>query len=217
MCIPTRESLTATATTASDGTYAVAGLAPGSYYVQTINALGFVDEIYDNLACPGCQPWRGTTVTVIDASETTGIDFDLAAGVAVSGLVQAVPSAGAPWPVKGIGVLFFTSGSAPAGRALSDATGRYTITLAPGTYYAVSEATPGYIRRLYINGQCAGGACALDTGTPIQVVSGSVTNVDFPLTQCTPGSLAPRDARNGGRGLRVPPDAPVDRIGQPGL
>ena len=148
--------LTATATTASDGTYAVAGLAPGSYYVQTTNALGFVDEIYANLACPGCQPWRGTAVTVIDASETTGIDFDLAAGVAVSGLVQAVPSAGAPWPVKGIGVLFFTSGSAPAGRAVSDATGRYTITLAPGTYYAASEATPGYLRRLYIDAQCAG-------------------------------------------------------------
>ena len=70
--------------TASDGTYTVQGLAPGDYRVQVrAPGQGFVYQLYD-----GTTDWsQAAPVTVSSGASTTGIDFSLAAGGAVSGTV----------------------------------------------------------------------------------------------------------------------------------
>ena len=57
----------------------------GTFFVATHNDIGFVDEIYDDLSCPGgsvftgaCDPGLGTPVEVTAGPPTaTGIDFAL--------------------------------------------------------------------------------------------------------------------------------------------
>jgi hypothetical protein len=64
-----------TATTATDGTYSIAALAPGPYFLNTSNEQGIVDQRHDNVPCAGCTPTTGSAVTVTAGVTTAGIDF----------------------------------------------------------------------------------------------------------------------------------------------
>ncbi|MEM7354224.1 MAG: carboxypeptidase regulatory-like domain-containing protein, partial [Acidobacteriota bacterium] len=68
------------------GGYEIAGLSPGTYFVDTIDNGAFRDELYDNLPCPNsaCDPTTGTPIAVALNSPVTGIDFvlDLDQGLA---------------------------------------------------------------------------------------------------------------------------------------
>ena len=73
-------SLFTSVTTNASGVYATTGLPAGTYYVRTSNGLGCVDELYDNLLCPGgaCAVTKGTGVSVTAWATTSGINFGLA-------------------------------------------------------------------------------------------------------------------------------------------
>ena len=75
-------TLAGSATTNLSGMYKVSGLAAGTYYVRTSNSFGFLDELYNDLPCPGgsCVVTSGTAVTVTAATTTTGINFALLPG-----------------------------------------------------------------------------------------------------------------------------------------
>jgi len=66
--------------TNASGVYTVTGLAVGTYYVRTSNSLGYIDELYNNLPCPGgsCTVTSGTGVSVTAGATTSGINFGLA-------------------------------------------------------------------------------------------------------------------------------------------
>lgn len=188
------------AISASDGTYTAlpmsstsfTALNPGTFYLRTLGTAGYVDEVYDNQPCPACDPLRGTPVAVTATADTTGIDFDLSTGVEVSGLVQTIGlSIGVMAPVSGIGISLFTPQGALAARGVSDRTGRFAVTVPSGTYYAMSDAERGYVRRLHVNASCPGGTCDVTTGTAIVVSGAPVTNVDLVLPQCNAPSIAP--------------------------
>ena len=58
--------------------------APGSYYLRTRNHRGYVDEVFPDALCVGCDVRIGTAI-VLGTSEVSGIDFTLGAGGVVSG------------------------------------------------------------------------------------------------------------------------------------
>ena len=71
----------ASVSTDFDGSYSF-GLAAGTYFAATTNLLGYVDELYDNLSCPGggnagCDPTTGTPIQVTVGGTVSGIDFVL--------------------------------------------------------------------------------------------------------------------------------------------
>jgi len=57
--------------------YVLSGLPPGSYYIRTLNQLGYEDEVYNDLPCIECDVTDGQLVTVIGAATTPGVDFVL--------------------------------------------------------------------------------------------------------------------------------------------
>jgi hypothetical protein len=89
--------------TDASGEYAARGLPTGTYFVTTENFLGFIDEIYDDLQCPGsaarfnCFPTGGVPVEAAVGATTVGIDFTLDRLSAMSGTVVAETS-GQPIP-----------------------------------------------------------------------------------------------------------------------
>ena len=73
----------------ADGYYTTPAVPPGSYYVFTQNAPGHIGEIYNDQPRPfdSTSVSVGTLVSVTAGTTTPGIDFSLARGGTVSGLV----------------------------------------------------------------------------------------------------------------------------------
>ncbi|MBN2569555.1 MAG: carboxypeptidase regulatory-like domain-containing protein, partial [Deltaproteobacteria bacterium] len=78
-----------------DGTYAIMGLQPGSYYIQTNNnnQSNYVNEWYTGSATPGsysaydCESASPVAITVIAGQTETGKNFDLVLGASIEGTV----------------------------------------------------------------------------------------------------------------------------------
>ena len=80
----------ASATTGADGTYVVDGLLPGQFRVKTDSwPLDYVDEMYDDIPCPGnsCSYDAGTLVPVTIETTTPAIDFALPRGGRITGTI----------------------------------------------------------------------------------------------------------------------------------
>jgi hypothetical protein len=161
------------------GYISAAGLPAGTYYVRTSNSLGFVDELYDNIACVSCIPTTGTPITVTAGATTSGINFALVAGGRISGTVtDAATSA----PLANIDVEIYNAGGAFITRGTTNSSGIYTSEtgLPGGTYYARTFNSEGYIDELYNNITCL--TCNVTTGTPISVTAGATTSgINFAL------------------------------------
>lgn len=179
-------TLAAAVSTSFAGAYRTGALASGTYYVRTVNLRGYADEAFDNIACAGCGVLGGTAVTVA-ASATTTVNFALAPGVPVGGIVKDSLNN----PLEGTSVSLFTSSGTPAGRATADAFGSYAVTLTPGSYRARTDPKPGYMQELYNNLHCTLGTCDVTTGTPIAAAAAPVTNVDFALDTCSAFTVSP--------------------------
>jgi hypothetical protein len=165
---------------APNGYYRIPGLAPGSHYVVASGAHSLVPQVYDAVACLGCNPVASGTPVTVGAGTATGIDFQLVQGGRISGHVVD----GAGNPVAGATVGIHSATGASVGTTRSDGRGFYhtfDFGLVPGTYFAVAEKPGVFDRLLYGGGPCGTG-CDPTTGTPI-VVSGGATagEVDFAL------------------------------------
>ncbi|MGB5162492.1 MAG: hypothetical protein WBP10_17220 [Thermoanaerobaculia bacterium] len=165
----------------SSGDYSTDGLPAGTYYARTESFEGYFDELYDNIPCPdSCTVTDGTPIAVTGGATTTGIDFDLARGGAISGTVtDASTHLGLDFGRVNI----YESDGDWVTRGYPDASGNYISqkTLAAGTYYALTYSFEGYIEELYDNIPCVGG-CSVTTGTPIVVAANATTTgIDFAL------------------------------------
>ncbi|HET8674290.1 MAG TPA: carboxypeptidase-like regulatory domain-containing protein, partial [Blastocatellia bacterium] len=154
-------------------------LATGNYFVRTTNALGYINEVYNNITCVICNPITGTAVAVTDGATTSGINFALAPGGRISGTVTNASTAA---PLVGVNVQIFDSGGAFVANGNTDGSGNYISDagLPAGNYFARTNNSQGFIDKLYNNITCA--PCNPTSGTPITVTGTSTTSgINFAL------------------------------------
>jgi hypothetical protein len=182
--------------TNDSGAYAVQGLPAGRYYVLTQNALGYADELYDNVPCPGGLCYGivlsggGTPIQVVLDGTAGGRNFALDPGGHITGtIIDAVTTA----PIAGACVYIVRIVGDQvllAGYDCVDASGAYDVAGLPaGTYYAVAYSTAsGHVPELYDDIPCLLETClrqaaSVASGTPIVVAVGAtVAGRDFTLT-----------------------------------
>jgi len=163
------------------GIYTVTGLPTGTYYVIA-DGDNFVDELYGGLPCPyeACTVSDGTPVSVTIGQTTSGIDFALSRGGAISGTVTDAAS-GLPVDVE-VEVLLYSSTGRPMDYTYAhEGTGTYTLGGLPtGTYY-IRVWSPEYVMETYNN---LPGYTPITGGTPINVAAPATTSgIDFQLAR----------------------------------
>lgn len=154
-----------TAQADASGNYTIAGLRPGAYRLRTANLSGYVNQIWNGVACTPtpCLIGTGTPVT-LSSGNVTGIDFNLTRGGTISG--TATDTFNNPLPT-GTAFLYGANGieitSAPVANGIWEFSG-----LANGTYFVLIRNSSGLIDQLWNNIPCPAGACNIAaTGTPI--------------------------------------------------
>jgi hypothetical protein len=156
------------------------GLPAGSYFVRTNNSSGYVTEIYPGLPCvTSCSVTGATPVSVATGATTPGIDFALAKGGRVSGILRDAATSA---PLAGLWVQVGTASGGYLTSGYTDSAGNFVTQdgLPSGTYYAITSNRGGYINEVYDNLPCAG--CSLGGGTPIAVTApGTTAGVSFDL------------------------------------
>lgn len=166
-----------------DGTYDSFGLPAGNYYARTYNEEHYLEELYDDIACPFyCDPvaTAGTQIPVIVGHSTSGIDFDLEAGGFLSGSVSSIGVG----PLEGVGIEIFDSGGMAVGWGQTEADGEYETQpgLPTGSYFAVTSSPRPYLDEIYDDVYCPAWCDPL-AGTEITVTAGlEKSDIDFVLT-----------------------------------
>lgn len=155
-----------------------AGLTTASFYVRTSNALGYIDELYDNVICgASCALTAGTSVGVTTGAITPGINFGLALGGAISGTVTSGAT-----PLGNLNVQIVNAATNAIVSDTTDASGNFSVKgLMDGTYYARTSNSQGYINEVYNNLQCPL-SCFNILGAPLVIAAaGTVSGVNFDL------------------------------------
>lgn len=170
------------ASTDTNGVYAVRGLPDGTYYARTLNSRGYINETYDDIPCVfQCSSTTlGTPLTISGGAAIGGIDFALAAGGRVAGVVVDAVTA---LPLAGVPVVVVDAAGLTASSATTDLSGQYVTGagLAAGTYFVRTSNTAGYLNELFDNVPCGAG-CVPATGAPVGVLAGvTTTGINFAL------------------------------------
>ena len=202
------ESFVVTATpTSASGAFSVAGLAPGTYYAFAFAGNvsgGYVDTLYPNTGCLGspssvgtyCRVNTGSQIVVSSGATTSGIDFDLAVGGTVSGLITAA-GVGYAGSVAELHAHFGGSTSRLMNSATTNAGGAYQFGRLPaGNYYVwagnvTGGAAAGYVPELFDDIPCPKGSgviqasspgCSLASATALGVAPGVVSTASMDLS-----------------------------------
>lgn len=169
------------ATTDGLGNYiSSAGLTTGQFYVRTSNALGYIDELYDNVVCGfSCQLSLGTDVGVTTGAVTSGVDFGLSLGGTITGTVT---TGGGATPLGNLNVQIVNAATNAITSDTTDASGNFSVKGLPdGTYYARTSNVQGYINEVYNNLQCPLN-CTNIFGAPLVIAgANTVAGVTFDL------------------------------------
>ncbi len=166
--------------TSSTGNYTVSGILPGSYFVKTQNTLGYIDQLYDGVTCIGCSVTAGKLLTVTLGQTVTGVTFALRKGAGITGRVT---DAGTGTGLAGVFVTLYGSDGNWLSQVQTMTAGTYAFGgLQPGSYYAMTSNTLGYINQVYDNVPCLG--CAASAGKLIPVgAEQTVNGVNFALSK----------------------------------
>ncbi len=166
------------------GAYEITGLASGvEHHVRTNGAELHVDEVWDDVPCPGggCQAFQvGTPLTPVEGEPAPVADFDLLKGgflevtVTDAGTASAIPSA-----------TIFLSENGYSGDVFGVTTDAGGVATSPpvlaGDYYVGATAT-SYVPELYDDVHCVYfGQCDPSGATPLTVVTEQTTSVSLPL------------------------------------
>jgi len=164
------------ATSGTDGTYKITGLASDSYVVQASKE-GYVSEYYADAV----DYSAATLVTVSEGGDVAGIDFSLTRTGSISGVVR--DDAGNP--IGGALVSASRIECCDWGNAATDANGAYTMSgLAPGSYRVYASAYD-FVAEYY------DGVQDYNAATPVTVVEGNETpGIDFSLAPKLLGSIS---------------------------
>jgi hypothetical protein len=169
--------------TNASGVYTVRGLPAGTYYAFTFSPGVFNSKIYGDILCPGfCSDQvaveSGTPIQVTVGSVTTGRNFVLEPGGAISGTVTNQGN-GALLQGVNVTVVGRTGTRFVTKSATTNAQGNYNVNGLPtGTYWAFTSNSLGFINEIFDNVQCRGEckvSTAAATGAGIQVTGGSTT------------------------------------------
>ncbi len=179
------------AETDGDGVFTIRGLPAGRYWASTHNNLGYVDELFDNVPCPGgtCMYLGavGVPIEVAPGVTTGSRDFALDLGGHISGTISDAATM-APLNdacviiTQAVGGLIFGVGS-----ACTDTAGIYDVDGLPGgnlVAWAIPPDSTNYVPELYDNIPCQGFLCVtlMASATPIPVTLGVTTaGRDFTL------------------------------------
>ena len=177
----------------------------GRTYVKTSNNLGYIDEVYNDLPCPGgittCSASEQGTGLAVSAGVTTkGIDFALAVGGTISGTVISSVSG---TPLADVYVYVYNSAGGSLGSVKTAGSGAYRKSgLATGTYYLRTSNTLGYVDELHNEQPCPWNACRVTEGVGVAVAAGGETNgIDFGLA---PGGVIAGTVTAAGSGAPLP-------------
>lgn len=176
------------AQTSATGDYTIGGLTTVDLFVFT-SASGYINEAFDNVACPGfCRPEQatsGTPIPVTLGNTVAGRNITLDRGGSVTGrVVDAVTQA----PIAGVEVVPITRQNGTVVRmsgATTNASGVYTLTGVPlGSIEVFTGGNHGYANQIYGGPDCIG-ACRdvvrASAGTRLNVTAAGVTGIDFSL------------------------------------
>ncbi len=164
------------------GDYEIGGLPVGVYFVRTL-AVGYFQELYDNIPChPSCDPTTGTPVAVTPGATTPGIDYELHRLGRITGRVEdSLTATGIP----GVIVRGFNGFGQYVAAAATDGSGDYELGLLTAGTYFVTAALFTHRAELYDDIPCPNGfppGCDPTTGTPVAVQLDAVTSgIDFAL------------------------------------
>lgn len=165
--------------TDGSGNYEVGGLVTGNYFVVTDNSAGYLDELFDNIPCHqgNCDPTSGDSVSVVQGSTTSGINFALDRGGSFSGQINGN---GNPIPYGSVNV--YDSEGFYVAYGYADESGNYSVDgLLGGNYHATTYNYYGFVNELYDDIPCQNG-CDTTQGTPIPVSIGADTpGINFDL------------------------------------
>lgn len=164
------------------GRFVVPYLFPGSYTAVTAVETPHLDELWDDLPCPGggldgCDPTTGTPISVALESYTEGVDFSLDRGGAIAGSVADA------WTGESLdgAVLVWSGAGALVGAASAESDGSYLVEPLPGGAFFLTAEAPWHLRELYDELPCEPD-CDPTTGTPVSVTLGATTTrIDFLL------------------------------------
>ena len=160
-----------------DGTwsasYTIPGLMPATDFKVDVWSPNFQHVFYSQSAPEGVSDWmQASTVTVVDGQDTENIDFELSAGLSISGTVLADGN-----PVSNVWV---NAGSENAGSwsgGMTNSNGEYTIPgLASASDYRVDVWVEGFVGQFY-DGQTDWNQADL-----VDVTLGDVTGINFTLS-----------------------------------
>jgi 5-hydroxyisourate hydrolase-like protein (transthyretin family) len=156
------------------------GVPAGNYYLKTVGAAGYVDQLYNGIPCQNyCSATSGTAVVVTVGNTTGGVNFLLNTASKITGqVVEAITLT----PIAGGTVYVYNSSNNVVSSAVTDSSGNYSVGgLLPGTYYVKTGfSSLGYIDLLYNNIPCSN--CTVTSGTPVTVNTSSTTpNINFTL------------------------------------
>jgi len=175
--------------TNSYGVYEISSLDPGNYYVSVGSSEGYLEELYDNIPCPGgpgsgCTPTKGTPIPGV-ANGNTVVNFSLQRFD--SGIDGLVSDASTGNPLSGVEIHAWNVSEDIVGTTTSDLSGKYYLPLSPGTYRVSTENLFGIFDELW-NGLTCSGACTPAGSTPITVSSSTdiVSGIDFALMPGAP-------------------------------
>jgi hypothetical protein len=172
---------------------------PGTYFALAV-APSFSCEVYAQILwdCVSALP-AGTPITVTDGNTTTGIDFSLAPGGEVAGIVI---DAATQLPIAGVDVLVVTEDGEPLASGTTDPMGHYVTQprLTPFIYRVVTANGLGYVDEVWDDHPCIV-ACDPSLGDDLQVLPMQQADADFALV--LGGRLAGRVFARGG-GLPLP-------------
>ena len=161
------------------GAWTTSGLPAGTYYVRTVNDLGYANQLHAGINCTSCGNLGGTPVTVAAGATTSGITFVLTPGGSISGTVTDASNANAP--LGGINVEIYHPNGLRVQRVATSASGVYTARgLSTGNYFVKTSNILGFVDKLHSDISCLG--CSATSGTPVAVTGGAVTgSIDFSL------------------------------------
>ena len=182
----------------SDGTYAIAGLLPGSYKVHVANSLGYINEWYDNIPDQGNGSTEAGLVD-LSTSNATGINFKLDEGRSISGTVTGPGGE----PLEDVFVRLRDEAGNWLNYTWTDSSGNYLLQgLVPDSYKIMTSNDQGYVDEWYALDYVirAGNDDGVGAGL-VNVSTSNAVGVDFDLQ---PGFTISGEAVDGQTGGFIP-------------
>lgn len=170
----------------ADGSYVLSNLEAGNYFLVA-RAYGYVDQLYEGIACtPTCEPTTGTQV-VVSNDTTSVVDFALIADPGVGSITGRAVDQRDGQGERSVVVRVYDSELDQIAEAYTNQQGSYEAGgLQPGIYYVVARDFE-FVDELFDDVQCSedvgGPGCPISTATPVVVAPGGITSsIDFLLT-----------------------------------